>query len=134
MENPATTELPNTLTVSQEEMEKRWLAQEEKFKQNEDRIRVMREFVSKHRDKILPYDFSCMTNNTLVVCFDCTYNEVNKLKAKEIARGFGKEGWRREKDRFTCGRINWRKTFEDVEIHIDGAEFVDLKPREEVKL
>lgn len=132
METPAT--LPPTLAPTKEDMDRRLAVQEEAFKQNEDRIRVMREFLNKHADKILPYDFNCMTNNTLIVSFDCTYNETNKLKVKEIARGFGKDGWRREKDRFTCGRINWRKTFEGIEIHIDGAEFVDLKPREEVKL
>ena len=133
METPAT--LPNELpAASQEVMDKRLALAEEAFKQNEDRIRVMREFLNQHKDKILPYDFNCMTSNTLIVLFDCTYNETNKLKVKEIARGFGKEGWKREKDRFTCGRINWRKTFEGIEIHIDGAEFVDFKPREEVKL
>ncbi|HSS95779.1 MAG TPA: hypothetical protein VLK33_02050, partial [Terriglobales bacterium] len=53
---------------------------------------------------------------------------------KAIARAFGAEGWKREKNSYTCGQIDWKKTIDEVHVEISGAEHIASKLIEEVKL
>lgn len=63
------------------------------------------------------------------------YGEFSKsFGPKKIARAFGADGWKREKNAYTCGQIDWKKTIDDVEVEIQGAEHIAPKLIEEVKL
>jgi hypothetical protein len=53
---------------------------------------------------------------------------------KKIARAFGADGWMREKNSYTCGQIDWKKTVDEVELEISGAEHMAPKLIEQVKL
>lgn len=127
MNNPA---LP---TITPEEIEKRFKAQEDKFVVIEKCLATLRAFLAKFKEQIAPFEFHAYESSGAPhIYFDCTYN--NKDQQKNIATALGKEGWEREKDNFTCGRINWSKVVDGVEIKITGAEHLNPNLIKEVKL
>lgn len=124
--NPAIPEL------TPEQIEHKFEAQEKKFVEIETSIKKLRAFVETYRQAIAPFEWNAYDCAGPRVVFDCTYS--NKDQQKNIAILFGKDGWEREKDGFTCGRINWTKTVDGVLVRIDGAEHLNPNLIKEVKL
>lgn len=92
---------------------------------------TLRAFFAKHREAISPFHWRAYGWNDTEIVFD-HYSDHGK--AKDIARAFGKDGWKRVADRFSCGSINWRKELDGCVLIIENAE--SLKPSliETVKL
>lgn len=129
--NPATPEPTSSpeLTPEQIAIEKKFADQENRFSTTETTIALLREFFKKHRDLLAPFDWTCYGWGDP----DMSFSVSDRQQAKDIAAAFGKGGWTRERDPYTCGYINWIKEFDGVEITIKGAE-VAPKLIEEVKL
>jgi len=136
MSNPATPEpelAPEQIAAKElaEQIKSRFEDQEARFVEIEAGLKILREFFIKHREAIAPFQWTCY-GSSLTISFNCAYG--NKDKQKEIARAFGSSGWKRVKNEYTCGRIDWKKTVDGVEIEIDCAEQINPKLIEEVKL
>ena|ERR1700744_1970254 len=111
---------------------KKFIDQEAQFVASEKTLAILRDFFKKWREVISAFKWTCYGWGSPDIKFDLTYGD--KSQAKAIATAFGKEGWRREKDNYACGKINWLKTVDGVELKIDGAEQLSPKLIEEVKL
>lgn len=120
-------------TITPEEIEKRFKSQEDKFAAVEKCLATLRAFIAKFKEQIAPFEFHAYeSSGTPHINFDCTYG--NKEQQKNIANALGKDGWTRERDNFTCGRINWSKVIDGVEVKITGAEHQNPALIKEVKL
>ena len=127
-----TTETEQNTTEETEEQQcirERFEQQEKKFQQQEKKIADMRAWLERNRERLGHYGWS--------IC-DRTVNFYSFLRSegqqKDIARAFGKDGWKREKDDYTCGAIHWVKEFDGATLKIHEAEIVKLNPIDEVKL
>lgn len=118
--------------VTPDQIEAKFTVQEKRFAAVVSSITILREFVSKWRNELAAFEWNAFDSEGPKVFFDCTYG--NKEQQKNIASAFGKDGWVREKDIYTCGRINWKKTIGEVMITIQGAEHLNPKLIDEVKL
>lgn len=128
METPT----PQTIdrTPEQIAIDLKFEAQEKRFVENETQIATLREFFKKHRETISPFQWTCYGWNDCKIKFDCNFG--NKDQQKQIARAFGATGWTRLSG--TCGQINWHKTVDGCQLIIEGAEHINPKLIEEVKL
>lgn len=76
------------------------------------------------------HDWSCYgIRRSIEFSFHCWPS-----KPREVAAAFGQDGWIRKKDDYSCGRINWFKTVDGMEIKLKGAENLSMNIREEVRL
>ena len=92
---------------------------------------TLRAFFEKHREAISPFHWRAYGWCDTEIVFN-HYSDSGK--EKEIARAFGKDGWKRVADRFACGAIKWVKELDGCQLIIENAE--SLKPSliETVKL
>lgn len=116
-------------TEEQAKARERFEEQEALFVAQEKIISDMRAWIVRNRERIAKFDFSVCNRGIHFY----SWRRVEG-KQKEIARAFGKDGRRREKDAYTCGAIHWVKDFDGAQLTIHEAEIVNLNPVEEVKL
>lgn len=110
-------------------IQERFDAQEKKFAEQEKEIADMRAWLLRNRERIAPFIF-CTSGRTI-----CFYSFIRtEGQQKDIAKAFGKDGWKREKDSHTCGALHWFKEFDGVTLKIHEAEIVKFNPIDEVKL
>jgi hypothetical protein len=102
----------------------------------EKNIKQLRDFIEKHRLALLMcQSWSAGPTHYPTVTIRKGYGKDSEsFNPKEIARAFGAEGWKREKNSYTCGQIDWKKIIDDVHVEIAGAEHMAPKLIEEVKL
>ena len=121
------------ITVSPEDAEKKFHSTEQCFRETESDIKASREFIAKHKDALSKFtDWTCYGWSGRELRINLLYSR--QQSAKEIAKLFGAEGWRRKPNSHTCGAIDWMKDFDGFQVTIEGAE--NLKPKliEEVKI
>ncbi len=118
--------------ITPEQIAAKFESHEKGFARVVESITTLRKFVSTWRNELAAFEWNAFDSEGPKVFFDCTYG--NKDQQKNIASAFGKDGWIREKDSYTCGRINWKKTVDGVAITVQGAEHLNPKLIEEVKL
>ena len=106
--------------------------QDKKFLKAEKEMATHRDFWIKHKDAMGRFYFYWWPWNNEIQ-FDCCCG-ITRNSAKEIARTFGVDGWKRKPDPSTCGLINWEKELDGVILKIRGAENIKPKLIEEVKL
>jgi hypothetical protein len=119
------------ITEQTDPISERFAKQEDRFQQQEADIAFMRVWLEKHKDAIGQFEWSL---NERSICFYHGICWKANEDPKAIARAFGKNGWTRKKDSFTCGAINWHKEFDGVQLKIDEAEKVEFNPLENVRL
>lgn len=111
---------------------------ETKTKEWEDRatklesdVAFCRAWITAHAAIIAPFDWDCMGWSRELV-----FNQYGArcVNAREIATAFGKEGWKRVPDRYTCGKIDWMKSVDGMLLKIESAEHLPMNVREDVRL
>lgn len=101
--------------------------QEKRFLELEDNIAVLRRFIVVHHDALAPFTWTAWGWDKSIEFR--SYSQ----RPTEIAKAFGKDGWRRESDSYSCGSINWKKELDGVKLKIEAAENIKPTLREEVK-
>lgn len=104
--------------------------QEKRFSEVENSLATCRAFWAKHRETLLRFSYFGFYGWDEKFGITAT----DRAHAMEIAKSFGEEGWKREFDSSICGRVNWVKTVDGMEITIHGAEMVKPTLNETVKL
>lgn len=104
--------------------------QEKRFSEVDNALATCRAFWAKHRETLLRFCYFGFYG------WDETFGitAMDRAHAMEIAKAFGEEGWKRVFDSSICGRVNWVKTVDGMEITIYGAEMVKPTLNETVKL
>lgn len=132
METPPTT-TPPTSTEFPKALEE-VLSSLESVEKN---LGQIREFIRKHKSALLLCEnWTVGPTHYPTLTIRSGYGEQSKaaFNPKMIARSLGAEGWKREKNSYTCGQIDWKKTIDGVQVEIAGAEYIAPKLIEEVKL
>lgn len=122
---------PACETEPVDRIQKKFDDQEKSFQRTVKCQETLRAFFAKYRDVIAPFTWRAWGWCDTEIVFE-EYNIHEK--AKVIAAAFGKDGWTREADRYSCGSINWHKALDGCELIIKGAERISPKLVEHVKL
>lgn len=102
------------------------------FTKNEKCIAILRAFLAEHRDAFAQFCWRAYGWNDTDIEFNIPGYPAQQ--AKDIARAFGPDGWKRSYNPHACGSINWTKELEGVKLIIRNAEQAPRKLVEEVKL
>lgn len=118
--------------ITPEESAKHFDQTEKCFQETEADIKASREFIAAHKEALSKFiEWKCYgwSGRELTISLWMT-----DVPAKEIARLFGANGWKRVPHGHSCGAINWIKEFEGFKLTIEYAE--NLKPTliEQVKI
>src|SRR5690242_20275247 len=83
--------------------------QEAKFAETDSTLATCRAFWEKHKENLLKFTYSGFYGWYANIDFSTASHT-----AKEIAKAFGADGWKRHRDEYICGRINWKKELDGV--------------------
>lgn len=124
-EKTVPTEFPDALTGVLDDLTK-----------TENHINQLRAFIKKWKPQLLMCEtWSAGPTYKPSITIRKGYGEfAEHWNPKKIARAFSVEGWKRHKNTYTCGQIDWRIAIDGIDLEIEGAEILDLKPREDVRL
>jgi len=122
-----TTEEAIVEEVQPDPIAEKFTKQENQFTEVEKNLAALRRFMVVHHDALALLDWRCYGYDNSIVLN--TYNQ----KPKDVALAFGKDGWKREHNSYSCGSIDWHKTIDGVLLKIENAENIKPTLREEVK-